>query len=60
MSRYFTVVVRLAPGDNAKTLLDTIDTIPGVRLSAAGWYHAFDELDKYRLAKDETVYRSPV
>ena len=55
MSDYFTVIYKLKPGEQAEAVMASGESIPGVKVCAMGWSHAFDERDCYQ--KDATDYR---
>lgn len=45
MSRYLTLVVRLADNADARLVFDQVERINGVALSASSWSHALDARD---------------
>lgn len=45
MSRYLTLVVRLADNADARLVFEQVERINGVALSASSWSHALDARD---------------
>lgn len=45
MSRYLTLVVRLADNADARLVFEQVERINGVALSASSWSHAMDARD---------------
>ena len=50
MSKFLTVVLKLADNAESKLVFDQADRINGATMSAASWSHVMDERDRYRSA----------
>ena len=53
MSKYLTVVLKLADNAESKLVFDQADRINGATMSAASWSHVMDERDRYRNALED-------
>ena len=53
MSKFLTVVLKLADNAVSKLVFDQADRINGATMSAASWSHVMDERDRYRAALEK-------
>ena len=59
MSKYLTVVLKLADNAESKLVFDQADRINGATMSAASWSHVMDERDRYREALEKIADTDP-
>ena len=59
MSKFLTVVLKLADNAVSKLVFDQADRINGATMSAASWSHVMDERDRYRAALEKIADTDP-
>ena len=56
-SPYFTIVLRIDPDVEPKTLMDAMDAIPGVKVSSVAWKDVMGDRDALALVLESQDFR---